>query len=94
MIMVAVNSNCSRIDAVKAMSKQLQMQVDQAPHSTPESESYRKAQSQVQALDSQIKTGNAQQAETALSTATTAVMQLDAQNPTTDNLRSGLDVYA
>lgn len=93
--MIAVNSNCSRVDAVKASAQQLQMQLEQAPQTTPESSQYRKAQSQLQGLQAQVKGGNAQKAETALSTAKSAVQALHTQNaPTAAGPQSSLDVYA
>ena len=94
MVMIAVNSNCSRVDAAKAAEERLKMQLAQAPQSVPESGSYRKAQSQLQALDQDIKTGDAQKAETALSSATNAVNQLDSQNNSSTGSQRGLDVYA
>jgi hypothetical protein len=89
-----ISSNCSLVDEVKTRSMQLQMQLDQTPHSTPESDSYRKALSQIQALQGVIKGGDAQKAETALSTATTAVTQVQSQDNTTTGPQGGLDVYA
>jgi hypothetical protein len=93
--MIAVNSNCSRVDAVKASAQQLQMQLEQAPQTTPESSQYRKAQSQLQGLEAQVKSNNAQKAETALSTAKSAVQALHIQStPSATATQPGLDVYA
>lgn len=93
--MIDANSNCSRVDAVKARATQLKMQLDQAPRTEPENDTLRKAQSQVQALDTQVKAGDAKKAETALATAASAVQQLQTQNPGGDtSLKRGLDVYA
>jgi len=87
-----LNSNCSRVDAVKASANQLKMQLAQAPHSVPEDDGYRKAQDQLQALDAQIRNGDAQKAETALSSATAAVKELQTQNPG-PKFQRGLDAY-
>jgi hypothetical protein len=89
-----ISSNCSLVDEAKARSMQLQMQLDQTPHSTPESDSYRRALSQIQALNNAVKGGDAQKAETALATASTAVMQVKTQNPVAAGSTGGLDVYA
>jgi hypothetical protein len=87
-------SNCSRVDAVKALASQLKMQLAQAPQSIPASESYRKAQGRLEALEKEIRTGDAQKAETALSNATIAVEQLQSQATTPAESGSGLDTYA
>jgi len=89
-----ISSNCSLVDEVKAKSMQLQMQLDQTPHTTPESESYRRALGQIQALQGAVKNGDAQKAETALSTAVTAVTQAQTQNTAATGVQGGLDVYA
>ena len=92
--MIDANSNCSRVDAVKASANQLKMQVDQAPHTLPPDENYRKARSQIQSLDQQIKSDDAKKAETALSTAKAAVTQLQTQKPASTQFTRGLDAYA
>ena len=92
--MIDVNSNCSRVDAVKASANQLKMQVDQAPHAMPADGNYRKAQSEVQAVDQQVKSGDAKRAETALSSAKAAVNELQAQKPAAPKFQRGVDVYA
>ncbi len=74
------------------MSSQLEMQVDLASRGAHRSESYRRAMGQIQALDGVVKKGDAQQAETALATAETAVKELQTQDSTSN--RGGLDVYA
>ena len=89
--MISVNSNCSRIDAVKATSHQLEMQVEGAPRKIGESESYRKAQNRIEALKSEIKAGDARKAELALSTASSAVQQL---RQTSSETSRHLDTYA
>jgi hypothetical protein len=92
--MIAGNSNCSRIDAVKAAARQLQMQLDQEPRSNPESDGVRKARTELDALQAQIKNGKAQPAETALSTATDAVQQAQTQPAPPPRGRRGVDAYA
>jgi hypothetical protein len=89
-----INSNCTRVDAVKAMYNQLQMRLNTTPHTTPEDPAYRKAQAQLQALDTVVRAGNAPQAETALTTASTAVQQLQIQTPAASGPHGGLDVFA
>ena len=91
--MIDINSNCSRVDAVKAMASQLKMQVAQAPHTTPPDKNVQKAQSQLDSLDIEVKKGDAQKAEIALSTARSAVTELQTQRPKSSSAR-GLDVYA
>ena len=93
LVSMNISSNCSLVDEAKAKSMQLQMQLDQTPHSTPESDSYRRALSQIQALNNAVKGGDAQKAETALATASTAVMQVT-QNAAAAGAAGGLDVYA
>lgn len=56
--MIDVNSNCSRVDSVKAMAAQLRMQAVQLPHTVPESPAYRKVQGQLDALDTEVKKGD------------------------------------
>jgi hypothetical protein len=95
LVMVDANSNCSRVDAAKAAANQLSLQLAQAPQGTQKSDSYRKAQAQLQNLNQDIKSNNAQKAETALSSATSAVKQLNAQTSSTPGgFQAGLDVYA
>jgi hypothetical protein len=94
--MIDLNSNCSRVDLVKATANQLKMQVEQAPHTVPESDPYRKAQNQIDSLEQSIKGGDAKKAETALSTAKSAVQELQTQSqPASSSAYCGhLDVYA
>lgn len=95
-IMIEINSNCSRVDAVKASATQLKMQVDQVPHRVPMSDPLRKAQAEIQSLDTQVKNGDARKAEAALSTAQSAVKMLQTQAPAAASLRfqRGVDAYA
>lgn len=68
--MIAVNSNCSRVDAVKAQATQLKLQSAGDPATTSaDTPGARKVKADLQNLDSQIKTNDAQKAEQALSTA-------------------------
>jgi uncharacterized coiled-coil DUF342 family protein len=91
--MINPGSNCSRVDAVKATANQLQMQLDQTPRTTPASDALRKAQGEIQSLNSQIKSGDARKAETALSSAKSAVNELQTQAPAPKKLQRGLDMY-
>lgn len=84
--MIDVNSNCSRVDAVKAMAAQLRMQAAQAPHTVPADDNYRQVQTKLASLDTEVKNGDARKAEAALSTAKNAVSDLQ--------VRPTLDVYA
>ena len=67
--MIAVNSNCSRVDAVKAQATQLKLQ-STGDRATAQSDApaARKVKGDLQNLDSQIKTNDARKAEQALST--------------------------
>ena len=87
--MIELNSNCSRVDAVKAMAAQLRMQAAQLPHQQPADAAYRKAQGQLDTLDTQVKKGDARQAETALSSAKNFLSQVQ-----TLPANGGLDAYA
>ena len=100
-VMIAVNSNCSRVDAVKAAATLLKLQSTIAESATAGqsaqgSDAARKVNSDLQALDGVIKTGDAQKAELALAatrkdveTAETAASQ---NSPGQDFQR--LDAYA
>lgn len=77
--MCSVNSNCTRIDAVKATANQLKLQKlppATDPHADPQKS--QAVKTDLQALDSSIKTGDAQKAELALSNVRNALSQLDA----------------
>jgi hypothetical protein len=87
--MIDVNSNCSRVDSVKAMAAQLRMQAVQLPHTVPESPAYRKVQGQLDALDTEVKKGDARQAETALASAKSVLNSVESQPET-----RRLDAYA
>ena len=68
--MIAVNSNCSRVDAVKAAATLLKLQSSAAAPSASASSAQgsdaRKVNSDLQTLDGVVKTGDAQKAELAL----------------------------
>jgi hypothetical protein len=69
--MMDINSNCSRVDAVKAAASQIKLQwgaSQPAPADAAKSgnDSSGKVKSDLTALDSQIKTGDAKKAEQAL----------------------------
>jgi hypothetical protein len=67
--MIDVSSNCSRVDAVKALANQLKTQYVAPPTQVPADDKSRKVQSDLQTLDNQIKTGDAKKAEAALAVA-------------------------
>lgn len=77
--MIDANSNCSRVDAVKAQATQLKLQTaatDSAATAAPKgagrpatfssADAARKVKTDLQTLDTQIKADNAQKAELAL----------------------------
>jgi hypothetical protein len=77
--MIDVNSNCSRVDAVKAAATQLKLQssasslssssstpTDGRPPAPSSADAARKVKSDLQTLDTQIKADDAQKAELAL----------------------------
>ena len=92
--MIEVNSNCSRVDAVKSRAAQLQMQLDQVSRAQPVDPAVHKAKSQVQSVEAAVKKDDAPKAETALSTATAAVQQAQSQGAQAARPWRGLDVYA
>jgi hypothetical protein len=78
------------VDAVKALANQLKLQLAQAPQKTPADENYRKAQSEIQTLESEIKSGDAQKAETAFATASQTLKTLQTQSAQSSR---SLDAY-
>lgn len=104
--MIDVNSNCSRVDAVKAAATQLKLQstatssaTKAAGHSPAPAgaDATRKVQSDLQNLDTQVKADNAQKAELALAvTKKDAAAAQTTGNPQSDGTQifRGLDVYA
>ena len=100
--MISINSNCSRVDAVKASANQLRIQFAQARKAGGADEVNRKLNNELQSLDAQIKTGDAKKAEEALSVARSVATQVqsasenDAPNHGAERheRRSRLDVYA
>jgi hypothetical protein len=99
--MIAVNSNCSRVDAVKAAATLLKLQ-SSVSGSTPTepsaqgSDAVRKVKSDLQALDNVIKSGDAQKAELALAATRkdVAAAQEAAPQKSAANDFNGLDAYA
>jgi hypothetical protein len=92
--MIDVNSNCSRVDAVKSMASQLKMQAAQIPHSNPTDDNYRKVQAKLETVDTAVKKNDARQAENALSTAKSALNQLQTQSAAAQGGNGRLNVYA
>jgi hypothetical protein len=66
--MINANSNCSRVDAVKAAANQLELLSGATGSSptAPTSSAARKVKSDLLTLDDQIRTGDAKKAELAL----------------------------
>jgi hypothetical protein len=92
--MIDVNSNCSRVDAVKSMASQLKMQAAQLPHSNPADDNYHKVQAKLETVDTAVKKNDARQAENALSTAKSALNQVQTQSSATPGSGGLLNVYA
>jgi hypothetical protein len=98
--MISPNSNCSRVDAVKAAANRIEI-LSSATNSnpapaTPANDSARKVKSDLQTLDRQVKSGDANAAEIALAVAKkdleTAQTAVQPQSPGRDP--RSLDVYA
>lgn len=92
--MIDINSNCSRVDAVKAMASQLKMQAGQVPHTDPADDRYRQVQGKLATLDTDIKKGDAKKAEAALSSAKNALKQAQTQPATASGSTGLLNTYA
>ena len=92
--MIDVNSNCSRVDAVKAMAGLLRMQAPPSAQTQRSDSQQRKVQSKLSELDEAVKRGDAQKAETILAAAQNAVKELQTQPSGSDRVFRGLDVYA
>ena len=99
--MISPSSNCSRVDAVKAAATLLKLQSNVAGSSTTApssqgSDADRKVQSDLQALDGVIRSGDAQKAELALATAKKDVdaAETDAPQKSARHDFQTLDAYA
>ena len=100
--MIDVNSNCSRVDAVKALANQLQTQFAPPPSPTSTDTQTRKIKSDFQALDAEVKADDAKKAETALAVTRKDIATAQTEpKPDVKNLAAagsppfrGLDVYA
>ena len=66
--MIDCNSNCSRVDAVKATANQLKLQMT-AMMRSDRADLSRKVKADLEAVDGHIKSGDAKKAEEALSVA-------------------------
>jgi hypothetical protein len=100
--MIAINSNCARVDLVKAQAGQLKIQAAATSASGPAAPAVRKVKTDLQTLDTQIKTGDAKKAELALATTERDVQAAQTASPPASGRRTpqsgaaygGLDVYA
>jgi len=101
--MIAVNSNCSRLDAVKASANELKIQFTRpASVLSGASPQIKAAENDLQALDDSIRKGDAKKAELALSAAQSAIREADASSAAPGKGLPGqgagpfqrLDVYA
>ena len=97
--MIDVNSNCSRVDAVKAQATQMKLQSSTllpAGQAGQADETSRKVKSDFQTLDTQIKTGDAKKAELALAAAKKDLAEEQTQPPSRRNSQNSgsLDAYA
>jgi hypothetical protein len=97
--MIDVNSNCSRVDAVKAQATLLKLQTSGTSSSRPAASANdpsRKVKSDLQSLDTQIKANNAQKAEIALAATKKDISAAQTASYQKNGGQSyqGLDVYA
>lgn len=100
--MLSLSSNCCRVDAVKASANQLKMQLASGKVNDARKPQEQSASEKLQSLDAQIKSGDANKAELALSSAKQAVEQLQytqsvQATSSSDSLslrRGSLSVYA
>ncbi len=100
--MIAINSNCSRVDAVKASANQLKIQFAQTQRTGEPNDKQRKLDGELQSLDAEIKTGDAKKAEQALAAVRSAADNLQSasenaspsKSPNRDERSLRLDVYA
>ena len=100
--MIDCNSNCSRVDAVKAMANQLKIQASPARSAETTGPSSSKLKADLLALDQQIKTGDAKKAEAALAIVRKDFMTAETTQPSrhsksTESSEASperLDVYA
>lgn len=76
-IMISAANNCCRIDAVKASANQLKLKLAQHAAADSNDPRFRSASQQVQSLDGQLKSGDANKAELALSAARSSIERLD-----------------
>lgn len=94
--MIAVNSNCSRVDAVKMQATQLKLQSDRPRRVGPADDSSRKVKADLETLDGQIKAGDAKKAELALAETKRDISDAKTapRSTTTDQRSQLLDAYA
>ena len=101
--MIAINSNCSRVDAVKASAEQIKLEISKAPSfQSGGSQQLRAVERDVQSVDDAVRSGDAQKAELALSDLQSAVRDLNSasagktkpHSTTNFHTRHHLDVYA
>ena len=78
--MISLSSNCCRVDAVKASANQLKLQVAQQRASL-DAEAARSADQQLLTVDAQVRKGDANKAELALSNAKSALTKSEALAP-------------
>lgn len=99
-VMIQINSNCSRLDAVKARANELSVQAAGTPAAGPVAETARKVKSDLASVQAQVKTGDAKKAEAALAAAKRDVSAelanaaLASQASQGGAGSGGLDVYA
>ena len=99
--MIDINSNCSRVDAVKAAAGQIKLQwgISKPTPADPAAQgndSSLKVKSDLTTLDSQIKVGDAKKAEQALAVTKKDVAAAEttgSQKPPAHSTR-GFDIYA
>ncbi len=82
--MINCNSNCSRVDSVKALANQLKMQAVTTDKIDDRADSSKRLKGNLQDLDTQIKSGDAKKAETALA-AVKREISASASEPKSEN---------
>ena len=94
--MIDANSNCSRVDAVKAAATQIKLQTPgaSAHPAAGANDTARKVQGDLQALDGDIKSNDAKKADLALAVTKKDIAAATSQPATFRQNSRGMDAYA
>ena len=92
--MIDINSNCARVDFVKALASQLKVQAAQPSHGSKPDEGYQKLKMKLEAVDQAVKSGDPQKAEQALSAAESAAKDMRNVAGTSPDKSKSVDIYA